>query len=551
MASLPVAFFGSTYPAHLPLGLFWRHLADAVLDDDTLTLAHDTVWLGDNSCGSRLYVREAYKHVFALISRAIRSAALPADWATLRTVQAAKHHNLNRAHMVFDCDLVTPPSVPPQRWLLTGTSGIGKSFSFLYMLWQLARARKTCWYKCPMYGGGNWLVFTFVDGVPVVQLGHTSDSFMIASAYPGNVFVYDSCEKVDLMNALTIVISSPKRTRYQDFEKSGGVERRYLPVWTLDELEACRGVCYPALPSKEMRRLFRYAGGIARVVLQHRKLRTVEEAVLSADLYKLLATASLPDTGDDMCHRLLHIQVEADLQTTLVGFPSEAVAEKIAQRLVLNQSLFSRWFIHTIENPGLQRYRGTLFDKHAHALLCTGGIFRARRLDSDGSGSKRKGEESRETVELPSSALQQTLTDVTSPTLFDDVYVRPLKKNFPSIDSLLPSHCAFFHMTVSTDNPIYAKPLADLINAYSSRWSGTGPVRLYFVVPSDAYSSFRKQPYRNVSGKVRLLPLSGSTDVLGAEIQQWVLEVSTDIMRVGAVGPATVSGSADAGAGKR
>jgi len=50
------------------------------------------------------------------------------------------------------------------------------------------------------------------------------------------------------------------------------------------------------------------------------------------------------------------------------------------------------------------------------------------------------------------------------------------------------------------------------------------PVRLYFVVPTDIYSSFREQPYWNADKKVLKKGVS-SADASDLEIHQYVLEI--------------------------
>jgi len=281
----------------------------------------------------------------------------------------------------------------------------------LLLLWQLARAHKPCWYRHPLHMGGNWLLFTYAEGVPVVRIcGPSSFAFVLASGEESNIVVYDACEDAGVHNATTVVISSPKRSRYKEFQKAPDVALRYLPVWTLEELQACRSVCYAALSSDLVNSLFAYAGGIARVVLQDQKADDVVKAVLSADLYKMLAATAQPDTGDDMCHRLLHIHPEADLQTTRVTFPSTDVAAKIAERLVLDQSLFSRWFIATVDTPSLQTYRASFLKRRP-----TSCYVRRRVPHSTAgrgtSGTKRKGDEAMGTVTLSPSPHDASMRD--------------------------------------------------------------------------------------------------------------------------------------------
>ena len=522
------------------ISVFWRDLPSAAITADashskSLLLKGDSVWLGVNSYSNRLFVRDSYEHIFALLCPAFGGRSSHTGWKELSEAQSSAHERLKKAKKSYDEFLTSIPPVTARRVLLTGTPGIGKSFCFFYLLWQLARAKKSCWYKHPLHMSGNWLFFTYnEDGAPVVRVCVSSSvEFVLASGDADSIVVYDACEDAGVHNATTVVISSPKRSRYKEFQKVPGVALRYLPVWTLEELEACRSICYADISSDVVSNLFAYAGGIARVVLQDQKTDDVVKAVQSADLYKLLAAAARPDAGDDVYNRLLHIHPAADLKTTRVTFPSSDIASEIAERLVFDQGLFCRWFIATVDNPSLQTYRGILFEKEAHFLLRRGGMFRIRRLDGGTSGSKRTSEDARDTVALSPSLHDAALRDAKAvvPSAAD-TYVRPSGKTFPSVDALLPHERALFQMTVGRDHPVFAQPVLDLVEGCQPMWRGNkSPVRLYFVVPTDIFGSFCEQPYWNADRRVRKSGVS-SKDL---EIHQYALEIQTGIAGMSAV----------------
>ena len=97
----------------------------------------------------------------------------------------------------------------------------------------------------------------------------------------------------------------------------------YMPVWTLDELQACRGAIYPTLPAGLLTKLFSIAGGIPRYVLETASdnLRGMTPEDVAEDmrsfvieavnkcqsLNTLISQAGTTDASDTVSHILIHI----------------------------------------------------------------------------------------------------------------------------------------------------------------------------------------------------------------------------------------------------
>ncbi|TMW57980.1 hypothetical protein Poli38472_013454 [Pythium oligandrum] len=98
----------------------------------------------------------------------------------------------------------------------------------------------------------------------------------------------------------------------------------------------------------------------------------------------------------------------------------------------------------------------------------------------------------------------------------ENVYLRPVSKNFQSVDSIIKP-AALFQVTGAHKHPCKQKGLHDVL---SELGNPTHP-RLYFVVPPDRFTSFRYQPYLNAKGKAMREP----TYVNVRRIQQFALQV--------------------------
>lgn len=69
-----------------------------------------------------------------------------------------------------------------------------------------------------------------------------------------NVFVVTSAECVDAYSLGMISLRSKERTRH--FLRQNRVIRLFMPVWSREELLACRGLCFPHLTEDEVKDAF-------------------------------------------------------------------------------------------------------------------------------------------------------------------------------------------------------------------------------------------------------------------------------------------------------
>ena len=166
-------------------------------------------------------------------------------------------------------------------------------------------------------------------------------------------------------------------------------------------------------------------------------------------------------------------------------FVQEFVYEQFSKE---NRHRLISFISGAVGNPLLSSIRGGLFEAHAHLRLCSGETFKTRLLSGPGPGSGND-ETSAYFGRLPTRDVSH-VNDI-SP----GYYCRPVAKNFESIDSLIAPN-KLFQITVSDKHPIKHNGLEKLKDKLAS----SGEIRLYFVVPSDRYSSFQRQNYVNIDG---------------------------------------------------
>ncbi|KAI9334971.1 hypothetical protein BDR26DRAFT_549703 [Obelidium mucronatum] len=163
------------------------------------------------------------------------------------------------------------------RILLSGTPGIGKSLSLLYIIIrQVQKKHPVCFHD--LCSGISWLFANdtcqqFENGsLPKSKsLDHDSNYIVLLNNAKGNPVRYPSA-----FAGINILASSPKAENYDEWMKRGNDGGRlYAPTWTLAELEHFRKEvfikeCKP-MHSSLLEERFHYVGGVARSIFSKTK----------------------------------------------------------------------------------------------------------------------------------------------------------------------------------------------------------------------------------------------------------------------------------------
>jgi hypothetical protein len=392
---------------------------------------------------------------------------------------------------------------------ISGTSGIGKSLFFVYILYRLMKdfSNKTLSLKPNriVYHMGDMFkcfdlqqqLVTEVSKLNVANIVRQQDTFYVIDgqkSYP----VSSSC--------IVLFISSPRSEMYKSFVKQRRAKQWYFPVWTLDELQTCQIHCYTALTNEMLHDRYHISGGVARFVLDTDYSIPVPDTINTAlddfDAVKGVRNIGIPTKIFPTSHSLLHIIVSRDgcYCFAHVDIASKYVGEQLwifhsAQMMINLQEMFG---------GGPNEISRHLFEIYGHLVFSAGGrTLKCKCLESgtiteltlDILGSQRKtfGKET-----LPSA-------DELSGS-----YCEPTDNNsFTAIDSLSPQ--GMFQFTVAAEHPICeVQILKKLCNLYDEP-------KLYFVVPSHQFSTFKKQNFKTKTGEDDVNEIS--------ELKQYVLEL--------------------------
>ncbi|CAG8608911.1 7853_t:CDS:2 [Paraglomus occultum] len=403
------------------------------------------------------------------------------------------------------------------KYLLTGTSGIGKSCFLAYLLIELLLHRDVVVIFQPPDGE---LVYCF-EGLEQLGVGRLSE-FMHHLNSVETWYLVDSVTGVWDLRAITVIAMSPNSIANDKFELEKTIVNTYhMPPWTMEELIICRKYVFPTIPQQLMLTLYDKAGGVPRYVLQRPTFLISQYNPNDPEnLAKIIATTlqriygAIQEVGDferlvrclsedakfiKFSNRLIH-RWPTDLSYD--GYHRAWASDYIYQSVEkkLNDEIWNKLYrqIQDQSNPFIAR--GIMFESYVRHILPMWIMKELMKLFTHTSTT---------TLSAPCD-------------IEESMFTLPKK---PQLDCI-------FQSTVSLKHPIKQKELVDLVkNMAAYRRNHDTTIRLYFVVPADIYDDFTYQAYLTREKKPgddveTLRPVIRESRTL-QNVEQWVLRVDT------------------------
>ncbi|CAI2176087.1 16262_t:CDS:2 [Funneliformis geosporum] len=374
------------------LNKFWQALKNAFHSNNYQRLSDSTRFLGKED--SALKIRKCYRDLLSV---------------------------------VFDDEI--------RKLRITGNPGIGKTYFGYYLLYQLALRDAIVVYDNfnetrPIIFEGEKALISDSDGIEV-YLRNPAVWYIVDGRQPKNV------------NAKTILICSPKRVHYAQFDKYTGATIRN-----------------PGISSGTISNW----GGIPRYVLEKANDRTQQSKLNDAiktckeNIFDLIGERCIERSK--FSHMIVHIDVNLPVENELsqlqldqngkppyteviLRFASNYVREKVTDKL--ETSIRQRLLEQTKAGTG-NSLLGSAFEYIAHKILRNGGKFDVRPLDEykevfDEYNNDKVDPDA--IVNLPKQELTLYFNKTNIDVIKDNEYYQPWEKNFPSIDSIIAPNRAF------------------------------------------------------------------------------------------------------------
>ena len=372
--------------------------------------------------------------------------------------------------------------------LVCGNPGVGKSMFLFYVMHRLLKDRPGA---SIMYeeSGSTYKVYLEGDEVQVLK----TDELVEVAYYLFDCMSSQHTVNIDIARrtSKTIVVSSPARENFKSFLKHcvngpfGPGITLYMPMWTWAEVRFCADHLWN-VPLETLQRRFDIWGGVPRMLcrmpIEDDAEGLVEQAISTCDPSSVLKLATDPSVGafDVISHRILHMHVVGDNYCNVsVMFATKKVAQDIFQKLAKESTSSVFKFMEVaVGSSHFAGIYGQIFESFCHYELCSGKEFDVKSLEPGG-----------ETKKLSWKCHSHVFKDLDEVDVSMDKYLVPNKRNFVSVDSILPPDSAF-QMTVSSTHPVKRHGLTLVKSKLKC-----DKLNLYFVVPREIYNDFKKQPY--------------------------------------------------------
>ncbi|CAG8616365.1 10466_t:CDS:2 [Gigaspora margarita] len=373
------------------------------------------------------------------------------------------------------CNIIFESKKP--RWRITGNPGIGKTFFGFYLLYLLSQQRKTVVYhihsKPP-------ILFS-EEGV----FSHTVDNIHAFQDYLANKEVWYIVDGREPMNyvAKTILICSPQKCYYRNFDKLGPTIR-YMPVWSWEEIDACRIKIFRYLTQEYVRKLY-------NEWVNNELLNFVEDGEEGDESVEDVAITEVEDNpGEPSTTSKSPAVTRPDKRKGDIGkgrpfysmstleFASDYVSEGVIDKFIKIYKVQLENFVKA--SSSISDYgtlQGALFKQIAHRKLLKGGLFRVRPLFASNVSCIGV---NNSILSIPTRN-KQLFSGISE--IAPDMYCIPTQKNNVSFDAFV-SPDTFFQMIVSESHPIIKSGLEKYINK-----DDNSDINFYFVLPKERRAS--------------------------------------------------------------
>ena len=385
---------------------------------------------------------------------------------------------------------------------ISGTPGIGKSRFFIYLLFRLLKnrrsGRKAAW-------SPRRIIYHHAHVFRLFDLENCTVSDLVRPGvlleFDDTLYILDGCFSEEVAaSCYVLFISSPRSESFRHFITKKSPEVLYLPVWTWDEIEMCRRICFGTLSEQCVRERFLMIGGNARFVFVPVKASNVNGLVDSAigDVDILTAMEYVGNVTEKYrsTHMLFHTIVDENYEQKFLDFASPYVGLRLMEKYFVQLMSHIARFLHGDPSHVV----GHFFELYGNLVLSRGISLKCRSLLT--------GEESEMTFQSfggKRSALEKN----NLPAAPLNAYYVPNEPNFPAIDAM--SSQGMFQFTVTKNHPIRGvQMLRKLCRLYSNP-------KLFFVVPSAIYEEFNKQEFEATKKGVKVAEIRG--------LQQFVIKL--------------------------
>lgn len=403
---------------------------------------------------------------------------------------------------------------------IIGNAGIGKSTFGLYLLLRAVQEKRTVIYRSEKVEN----VFIFhgdgrVDSFDKVAFALDLNANIKVGQLLADMSTVYICDGIvaPSVNAFTILITSPKRERWREFDKNSGAERFYFPVFSQKEMTDLLNTCFTHLADKEaVWKRYRMWGGIPRYVLD--KIKDKDQGFLNSairslhfDDLMLNMKAAENEKEDSNSHRCFHFKPKGEAADGSFVGPresssydldrSELGSAYIKKELygLLDIAAFNKlqtFFATALDIPSAAKLYGDLFEPAALEAFSRGGKFKLYNLSTKTDAGFLELKASEKIFFTDASELAKIVKTCTTEELSARLLV-PRSGTYTAIDAVLGQSKALVNVTINSKHglKLFNKALTEGVipTAAAMGIDLNSKITFYWALPQARYDEVCKK----------------------------------------------------------
>ncbi|EPZ34305.1 hypothetical protein O9G_006123, partial [Rozella allomycis CSF55] len=241
---------------------------------------------------------------------------------------------------------------------------------------------------------------------------------------------------------VTFFIGSPGSDDYKRYIMQNMATEWYFPVWTLEELKACRENCYQGLPEEFLKERYLMFGGVARFIfwdwndhidrngIPHKLAMDLECALNDETGVRHVVRPPQLLKIFNTIHSLLHIIVDRNYRYSKVGVASDYIAHEIC---VLHYNYMIS-HLQTLLGGSPSVISRHLFEIYGNRIFSMGGK-KLNCRDLQNENNQESFEIYLQKFDLPTTSFRQNTIPLALPNSY---YETSDDDTFPAIDAISP-----------------------------------------------------------------------------------------------------------------
>lgn len=477
---------------------------------------NSTFRLGKKEFRNELYVRKCYWQLFYLIELLIR----------IRTNQNYKAN-----------------------FIVTGTSGIGKTYFSLFYMTLAAKRGKIFLHQdsaesITLYGPGFRLVKRIYEMGEWLNKNLLPDNKIDYYFFDPSVVIEPEEEFVS-MSTSSIAIASPNKDRFKSFSSHCGAGILVMKMPSEEEILEMRNSlpAFRNINNEKLRKQLSYYGPVPRFVLEDawRDLTELELAfneIRLTFLRKVLLGETNIESGDDkqVSYHLIHINSsDFSFVERFYTFASMYVVDQVAEKSkhILSSALLD-WITHP--RKAFAAAVGNLFDVYGHQLFIIGKNFTVNPLPH---ADRRYGDDVVQSPDPPLEPFNLSVPEEwqslpTWDNIRKSIYYIHNHVNMESADCFFINDNILYilQFTVASKHSIKGAGLSNLITRVQEQFSDVSRSMFIFVSPDNMNCINSIQPFHVPGSKKNyssLLHIPENIRAANIHNSQYILKIAQHV----------------------